>query len=116
MTGELAEKTPDMKRKGRVFRRIMRGLSWSPEVRANVPESLWAHPDIADGWRSGPLIKSMSGIADPDLPGVSWTAWVFQKGPIFVRSTAMAATTFLSLWDIANDARANPGDTPTEGL
>lgn len=103
-------------RKGLLFRQFMRGASWSPEIRAQVPNALWADKRVDDGWISGPLIKSMTGIADPQLPGVFWTVWVFQRGAMFARSTEMPATSFVSVWDIANDARANPGDTPTAGI
>lgn len=111
---ELAEKTPAMKRKGRLFREIMRGLSWSTEKRIQVPPALWVLMD--DGWESGPLIGSMSGITDPDKPGVFWSAWMFQRGAIYIQSNKMPAGEFINAWVLGNDARANPGDTPTAGL
>lgn len=113
---ESDHKTEAQKRKGRVYRAIIYGLSWGNEVRAQCPAPLWSHPDVSDGWRSGPLVKSMSGIQDPDNKTITWTAWAFLDNVIFIQSSVMAPAAFLNLRDIAADSRANPGDTPTEGI
>lgn len=116
MSGETEFKTDAQKRKGRVYRTIIYGLSWSPEIRESVPAALWAHPDIADGYRSGPLIKSMKGIVDPDNKKITWTAWLFARNVVMIQSSAMPKTAFINLRDISAEAVANPGDTPTAGL
>lgn len=113
---ESDHKNDAQKRKGRVYRQIMYGLSWSNEIRLNVPKELWAHPEVADGWRSGPLVKSMNGIRDPDERTISWRAWAFLGNVVFIQSSVMAPTAFINLRDIAADSRANSGDTPTEGI
>ena len=114
MSGELDKKTPAMIRKGRIFYQMIRALSWSNEIRVQVPDALWKL--VKDGWHTGPLVKSMSDIKDPELNGVIWTAWQFQLGAIWCQSNKMTPGDFVNVWVIAREALANPGDTPTDGI
>lgn len=114
MPGTLKSKTPIQKRKGRIFREIMRGLSWSTEKRIQVPPALWAK--VQDGWLGGPLIGSMNGIADPDHPGVFWSAWMFQNGAIWIQSNQMAPGDFANAWTLGYEAMVGVDDWPTRGI
>jgi hypothetical protein len=109
---ELAAKNVAMKRRGRLYRAIVRGLSSHTMVQLAVPEAVWSI--VADGWLSGPLVKSSSGIPDPDYPTVRWRAWMFLNGTVILQSTVNPA--YIRLANLAAEARSNPADTPTRGL
>lgn len=109
---ETATKSAAQKRKGRLFRQIQMGLSWHSDVQIQVPAQLWAL--VGNGWPYA-LVKSTRGIQDPDYPGVTWDAWMFELGVKYVRSS-VAPNTFVNLMLIAQEARANPADSPTVGI
>lgn len=113
MSTETATKSEAQKRKGRLYKQICYGLSWHCSVQVHVPPALWAL--LGHGWPYGPLVKSSSGIQDPDLPGVTWNAWLFAAGMVMVKSN-QPNTPFIWLYTIGDDARANPADNPTAGL
>ena len=112
-------KTDEQRRKGRLFRQIIYGLSWSPpKVDLQVPPALWAR--LKDGWHAGPLLSSRL-VDDPDQRGVVWRVWwfgaVFGTDCIWIQSNQMPATDFISLRDLAADSLSDAaGDWPTRGV
>lgn len=113
MSSETAKKNAEQIYKGRLYRQICYGLSWHCTVQAQVPAELWAL--IGHGWPYGALVKSSATIQDPVKPGLTWNAWLFMTGVVWVKSSAPGAP-YILLHTIGQDARANPADAPTAGI